>query len=134
MLSTLQALLYLFAIGGAGLAASLHARLVFRKLEEKPKSTNPWRPIEDAPRDQEVEIGRWYLWEGRKEWRWCRATLYHLSESDWETGYQFSGWVWSSDYDVEDVSDDPTHFRLIDLGELPDLPVYAEKGGMTNVT
>ena len=65
-----------------------------------------WQPIETAPREVELLVGRWV----HGHWLICQSGFYFDSGNDMagEPAY----WYWASDYDGGNVTDGegPTHW------------------------
>ena len=65
-----------------------------------------WQPIETAPRETELLVGRWV----NGDWRICQSGLYFDdgNEREGEPAY----WYWYCDWDSGGVTDDegPTHW------------------------
>jgi len=87
--------------------AGLKDRFVLRDVWLSPpapqKSQAPkWRPIETAPRETEVLVGRWC----GGEWRICQSGL-HYDSGNAMAGEPPGGWYWHSDWDNGGVTEEP---------------------------
>jgi hypothetical protein len=74
-----------------------------------------WKPIETAPRETELLVGRWV----NRDWRICQSGFYFDSGNDMEG--EPSCRFWHCDWDNGGVTDDdgPTHWM-----QLPEPPNY----------
>lgn len=65
-----------------------------------------WQPIETAPKETEILVGRYV----DKEWRICQSGHYYEPGNYLEN--EPPGWFWSCDWDNGSVTDDegPTHW------------------------
>lgn len=81
-----------------------------------PGLKDQWLPIETAPKDTEVFIGRW---EG-STFEWGRSIQFYEDANEFE-GETFSGWLWASDDCGDSVADDPQLWRpLVALPSRPE--------------
>lgn len=83
-------------------------------------SPNTWMPIESAPDDKEVLIGRWI--DGA--FKWGRSMRYYDRGNEM-AGDPACGWVWSIDDCNESVAEDPTCW--MPLPEDPPAPLHIPK-------
>lgn len=67
-----------------------------------------WQPIETAPKETEVFIGRFI--DG--VFKFGRSEMFYEQANEFE-GETFSGWVWSEDECSSSVAENPTHWMLI---------------------
>ena len=65
-----------------------------------------WQPIETAPRETELLVGRWI----NADWRLCQSGLY-FDEGNEREG-EPANWYWHCDWDAAGVTDNegPTHW------------------------
>jgi hypothetical protein len=72
-----------------------------------------WEPIDTAPREKELLVGRWV----NNEWRICQSGYYFDAGNEYEGEPAY--WFWCSDWDAGGVTDNegPTHWQ-----ELPEPP------------
>lgn len=61
-----------------------------------------WKPIDTAPRETEILIGRW---NDRGVWQFCQSGYYFDAGNDLEG--EPSYWYWHCDCDTCGVSEDP---------------------------
>lgn len=73
------------------------------------RESDGWLPIETAPKEQELLVGRYV----NGEWRVCQSGYYFDSGNEMEG--EPSCWYWHCDWDNGGVTDDegPTHWMLL---------------------
>lgn len=79
---------------------------LLRQLRER-----EWRPIETAPDETEILVGRWReIGERAPEWVFCKSARYFDTGNPWEGEPAY--WFWAEDHDTEDVTygEGPTHW------------------------
>ena len=77
-----------------------------------------WQPIETAPKETEIFIGRFI--DG--EFKFGRSEMFYEQANEFE-GETFSGWVWSEDDCSSLIAENPTHWMA-----LPEAPIEAAHG------
>ena len=85
------------------------------------KAENEWQPIETAPKETEIFIGRFI--DGK--FRFGKAVCFYEVGNEFE-GEFYRGWFWSIDDVCESVAECPTHWM-----PLPKPPALAQ--GENNV-
>ena len=70
------------------------------------KAENEWQPIETAPKETEIFIGRFI--DG--VFRFGRSELCYEHANEF-AGETWSGWLWSIDNCNESIADCPTHWK-----------------------
>lgn len=67
-----------------------------------------WRPIETAPLETELLVGKFM----NNEWRICQSGKYYDAGMNNPNGYERPHWYWCSDWDLGGVTDGdgPTHW------------------------
>lgn len=82
-----------------------------------------WQPIDTAPKETELLVGKWV----GEEWRICQSGYYYDSGNEFEGERPY--WYWHCDWDNGGVTDDegPTHWM-----PLPEPPKRACPLGDTN--
>lgn len=67
-----------------------------------------WKPINTAPKETEIWVGKWV----NNEWRTCQSGLYFDQGRD-DEGPPY--WFWASDWDMGGVTDNegPSHWMEI---------------------
>lgn len=80
-------------------------RKVATRITELEAAKSQWQPIETAPKETEVFIGRFI----DDKFKFGRSELFY-EQSNVFAGETFSGWVWSEDECSSTITEDPTHW------------------------
>lgn len=74
-----------------------------------------WQPIETAPKGIDLWVGRWFEWDGKREWRMCQSGFYYDGGINTPDAYEPSYSYWSCDFDHQGVTEDegPTHWMYL---------------------
>lgn len=83
-------------------------RAALTKALEAQQAEQGWQPIETAPRETEVFIGRFI--DG--EFKFGRSEMFYEQANEF-AGETFSGWVWSEDECSSSITESPTHWMSL---------------------
>lgn len=75
------------------------------RLAKAEQQVAEWQPIETAPKETEIFIGRFI--DGK--FRFCRSALIYEHANEF-AGETWSGWLWSIDDCNDSIADCPTHW------------------------